>query len=114
MLERAQAPRKQLPFTEADIARFEAWKAGTSLGETITKLRDLGKAEAERDIKTGHLRLLDCGNPFQFPKIDEKTGYRIDWIASCGDRNFDFDTEVRAYNDTMLQWHATHTEEKPH
>jgi hypothetical protein len=67
-----------------------------------------GKAEAEKDIKAGRLHVKECGTPSTEQEIDSVTGYPIEYIGPCAHRSGLFNTEVRAYNRTMREWHAKH------
>jgi len=68
----------------------------------------LGEAAANHDIKAHRFRLRDCGKPVGTREVDSDTGYMLEWIGPCDHVDTLFKAEVKAYNRTMLAWHAKH------
>jgi hypothetical protein len=75
---------------------------------TIAEAEALGRAEAEKDIKAGHLCVKDYGHPAKSNETDSVTGYPIDYIGPSRQRTFLGDCEITAYNKTMREWHSKH------
>jgi hypothetical protein len=83
----------------------------TVFGPEVTAVSTArGKAEAESDIKAGHFRICDCGEPSGKRETDTATGYSVERVALCDHRTNSnaFDAEVSAYNQTMREWHTKH------
>jgi hypothetical protein len=78
---------------------------------TIAEAKALGIAEAQKDIKAGHLRVKDYGTPVRLNETDPVTGYLIHYI-SWRDRTVLGDFQVTAYNRTMREWHAKHSKDR--
>jgi hypothetical protein len=76
---------------------------------TIADAKALGIAEAQKDIKVGHLRVKDYGKSARPNETDPVTGYPIEYIGSWRDRTVLGDFEVAAYNRTMREWYAKHS-----
>jgi hypothetical protein len=98
--------REDRVLTDAELARFK--QVADEFGLKFKAACDRGKAAAEQEIKAGLFRLRACGEPAKKPEIDSETGYRIERIVPCGQRNVYFDAEVTVYNRTMREWNAKH------
>jgi hypothetical protein len=104
-LEGREDPQARV-FTDAEVARFK--QGAEEFGVKFKATCERGKAAAKKDIKAGRFRLRDCGEPAKKREIDSETGYRIERIAPCSQRNVYFDAEVIAYNWTMREWTGKH------
>ena len=49
---------------------------------TFAQAKALGVAEAQKDIKAGHLHVLDYGKPAKPNETDPITGYPIQYLAA--------------------------------
>ena len=76
--------------------------------EAIAAARARGKAEAQKDIKASNFRVRDWGKPSDKPEFDTVTGYPIERIGFRDHRSELFVEEIKAYNQTMREWHAKH------
>jgi|ERR1044072_1049063 hypothetical protein len=79
--------------------------------QTIPAARELGKAEAEKDIKARHFRVYDYGSPARPHETDKVTGYPIEYLgqpAPWGHIRILRDEELKAYNRTMREWYTNH------
>jgi hypothetical protein len=78
--------------------------------QSIPEAKARGKAQAERDIKTGRFRVYDYGRPARPNETDAVTGYLIDYLGPPGPwaTRILRDQEIIAYNHTMREWYAKH------
>jgi hypothetical protein len=84
--------------SRAVAAAKPAMTSSNALAQAISK--EGGKTVASRDIQVGRLRILDLSK--QAARVDDETGYRIEFIA---DDSGTLAAEVAAYNQTMRDWY---------
>jgi len=100
------SPVREKPISDAELARWK--QQAEEFGVKFKAACDRGNAAAVKDIKAGRFRIRKCGDPAKKQETDSKTGYRIERVGPCSQRNVYFDAAVEAYNRTMRQWSVTH------
>jgi hypothetical protein len=100
------SPVHEKPVSDAELARWK--KQAEEFGVKFKAACDRGNAAAVKDIKAGRFRIHKCGDAAKKQETDSRTGYGIERLGPCSQRNVYFDAEVEAYNRTMRVWNAKH------